>query len=165
MARFRTPYLILLEPMTQPTFYGIRTIAEQSVGAWFATNAASIPGVPVNLGQTAEIRSVPVIIVHAESASAAASLGAYWLGNFEITFKIYVYSSADDAVDGTAALELHRSRVEAVSAIMQDLDGLKASWTQGSLYGCWQVSDDEGVSDRRFGNVLSFTMVSVYPPA
>jgi len=147
------------------TLYGIRTIAEQSVGAWFATNSALLPGVPVNLGQTADIRSVPMVIVHAESAMGAGDLGAYWLGNYEITFKVYVYSSADDAADGAEALALHRARVEAATAIMQDVEGLKSAWTQGSLYGSWQVSDDEGVADRRFGNVLTYTMFAVLPPA
>jgi hypothetical protein len=142
-----------------PTLYGIRTVAEQSVLAWFNTNAAYLPGVEINAGQTDEIRSVPLIILHAESARAHPDLGANPLGNFELTFKIYVYSSADDST-----LAQHRQRVEAVQGIMQDVAGLTAAWTQGSLYAAWVVSDDEGVADRRYGNIIEYTLIAAYPP-
>jgi hypothetical protein len=147
--------------MPSSTIYGIRTITEQSVLAWFQANAADmLPGVQIHAGQTDEIRSVPIIILHAETAQAASELGAKPLGNFELTLKIYVYSSADDST-----IAQHRERVENVQAIMQDVEGLSAAWTTGSLYAAWIVSDDEGVSDRRFGNVLSYSVFAVYPPA
>ena len=50
------------------TLYGIRTIAEQSLLAWFTTNASGLPGVQIHAGQTDEIRSLPIVILHAESA-------------------------------------------------------------------------------------------------
>ena len=140
--------------------YSIRTVTEQSVKAWFDANAALLSGTPVVLGQTDSERSVPIIIVHAESARPAADLGGYPLGNFELTVKIYVYSSADDST-----LAEHRQRVEAVQAIMQDLPGLKAAWTQGKLYHGWFSSDEEGVADRRWGNLISYTLFAVYPTA
>jgi len=145
--------------MPTPTLYGIRTITEQSLLALFSSYSTSLAGVQIHAGQTEEIRSVPIIILHAESANAHRDLGAFWLGNFEITVKIYIYSSADDNT-----LSQHRERVETVQGIMQDLDGIKSSWTQGTLYASWMNSDDEGVADRRFGNVLSYTLVAVYPP-
>jgi hypothetical protein len=147
------------------TTYGIRTIAEQSMAAWFATNASMLPGVQVNIGQTGEIRSIPSVILYAEGADAHPNFGSRPLGNFELSLKIYIYSSADDAPTEVEALNLHRGRVEAVQAIMQDLAGLKAAWTQGKLYHAWLRSDEEGVSDRRYGNVLTYTAVAVYPPA
>jgi hypothetical protein len=143
-----------------PAPYSIRTIAEQSLKAWFTTNAASLPGVTVNVGQTDEIRSVPIVILYCESARGAADLGAKPLGNFELSVKVYVYSSADDST-----LEQHRQRVESYAAIMQDIPGLQAAWTEGQLYAGWITSDDEGVADRRYGNVLQFTLFAVYPPA
>jgi hypothetical protein len=146
--------------MPAPTLYGIRTIAEQSVLAWFTTNAAIFPGVQLHAGQTEEVRSVPIIILHAESAQAHRDFGGKPSGNFELTFKIYVYSSADDST-----LAEHRARVENAQAVMQDVSSLAAAWTQGTLYAAWVVSDDEGVADRRFGNVLTYTMATVYPPA
>lgn len=146
--------------MPTPTIYGIRTITEQSLKAWFDANADMLPGVPVHAGQTDEIRSVPIVILHAESAAAHPDLGAKPLGNFELTVKIYVYSSADDST-----LAQHRERVENVQAIMQDTAGLASSWTVGSYYASWIVSDDEGVADRRYGNVLTYNIVAVYPPA
>ena len=142
------------------TALAIRSIAEQSVLARFAQFAADLPGVQLHAGQTDEIRSVPIIILHAESARPAADLGGFPLGNFELTFKVYVYSSADDST-----LAEHRQRVEAVQAIMQDLPGLKAAWTQGQLYHGWFSSDEEGVADRRWGNLISYTLFAVYPPA
>ena len=145
--------------------YGIRTIAEQSVKAWFNTNADMLPGVQVNIGQTGEIRSLPSVILYAEGADSHPNFGGRPLGNFELSFKIYIYSSADDAPTEVDALNLHRSRVENVQAIMQDLPGLKAAWTQGKLYHAWLRSDEEGVADRRYGNVLTYTMAAVYPPA
>jgi len=143
-----------------PAPYAIRTIAEQSLKAWFATNAADLPGVAIHVGQTEEIRSVPIVILYCESARGASDLGAKPLGNFELSVKIYVYSSADDST-----LEQHRQRVESVQGIMQDIPGLQAAWTEGDLYAGWITSDDEGVADRRFGNVLQYTLFAVYPPA
>ena len=141
------------------TLYGIRTITEQSLLAWFTTNASALPGVQIVKGQTADIRLVPIIILHAETATAHRDFGAKPSGNFEISVKIYVYSSADDNT-----LEEHRARVEAVQGIMQHFDGLQAAWTQGELYAGWINSDDEGVADRRYGNALSYTLGCVYPP-
>ena len=62
-------------------------------------------------------------------------------------------------------MEQHRQRVESVQGIMQDIPGLQAAWTEGALYAGWITSDDEGVADRRFGNVLQYTLFAVYPPA
>jgi len=146
--------------MPPPTIYGIRTIAEQSLKAWFDLNAGMLPGVQIHAGQTPDIRSVPIVILHAETALAHPDLGAFSLGNFELTVKLYVYSSADDST-----LAQHRERVENVQAIMQDVSGLQSVWVAGELYSAWVVSDDEGVSDRQYGNALSYTLVAVYPPA
>jgi hypothetical protein len=146
--------------MPSPTVYGIRTIAEQSLKAWFDLNAAMLPGVEINAGQTDEVRTVPIIILHAETAQAHRDLGATPLGNFELTVKVYVYSSADDST-----LAQHRERVENAQAILQDVAGLQSAWTEGQLYAAWIVSDDEGVADRRYGNVLTYTLVAVYPPS
>lgn len=147
------------------TTYGIRTIAEQSLAAWFATNASMLPGVQINVGQTGEVRSLPSVILYAEGADSHPNLGAIPLGNFELSIKIYVYSSADDAATESEALALHRARVEAVQSIMQDLGGLKAAWTQGKLYHLWIRSDEEAVADRRYGNALTYAAACVYPSA
>ena len=143
----------------------MRTIAEQSLKAWFDANVSMLPGVQINVGQTEEIRTVPAVILYAETADAHPDFGAKPLGNFNLSLKIYVYSSADDAPTDAEALALHRARVESVQAIMQDVAGLQASWTQGGLYAVWLTSDEEGVSDRRYGNVINYTAVAVYPSA
>jgi len=147
------------------TTYGIRTITEQSIKAWFTTNASMLPGVQVNIGQTYEIRTLPAVILYAESAESHVDLQARPLGNFSLTIKIFVYSSADDAPTDAEALAMHRERVENVQAIMQDLDGLKSAWTQGQLYHAWIKSDEEAVADRRYGNALTYELAAVYPPA
>jgi hypothetical protein len=142
------------------TLYGIRTIAEQSVLAAFQPYAADLPGVQFHTGQTDEIRSVPIIILHAEAARAHPDFGGNPSGNFEVTFKVYVYSSADDST-----LAEHRARVEAAQGIMEDVAALKSAWTQGVLFAAWVVSEDEGVADRRWGNLITYNLVCVYPPA
>lgn len=147
------------------TTYGIKTIVEQSLKAWFDANSSMLPGVQINIGQTYEIRAIPAVILYAESADSHPDLNAQPLGNFDVTVKIYVYSSADDAPTDTEALSLHRERVENVQSIMQDLAGIKSYWTEGELYHGWLKSDEEGVSDRRYGNALTYSFAVVYPPA
>jgi hypothetical protein len=147
------------------TTEGIRTITEKSIGAWFTTNADMLPGVQIALGQTSTSRGLPTVIIHAETASAATDLGAFWQGNFEVTVKVYVYSSADDDDTKFDALEAHRERVLAVYTILSDVEGLKSAWTQGQMYQSWIVSDDEGVEGRRYGNLITYTLFAVYPPA
>jgi len=142
------------------TYYGIRTITEQSLLAWFTTNATLFPNVQIVCGQTDQIRSLPIIILHAESATAHPDLGGTPVGNFLVDVKIYVYSSADDSTR-----EQHQARVEASQAIMQNFAGLQSSWTQGGLYFAQIVNDNESVADRRYGNVLHYSLVAVYPPA
>lgn len=145
--------------MPTTTKYGIRTIAEQSLLTWFTANADQLPDVTIHAGQTDEIRSLPIIILYCESAQSHRDFGAKPFGNFELSVKIYVYSSADDST-----LEEHRARVETVQGLMQNITGLQAAWTQGQLYAGWVLSDDEGIADRRYGNVLHYNLVAVYPP-
>ena len=153
-------HLPVLYQMTTP--YGIRTITEQSIAALLAPYATDplFTGVQFHAGQIDEVRSVPIVIFQAESAHAHSDFGYNNLGNFEITLKIYVYTSLDDE-----GLEVHKKRVEAIQAIMQNLTALQSAWTQGHLYVSTIVDDTEGLSDRRFGNVLTFTLVAVYPSA
>lgn len=132
--------------------------------AHFTAHADMLDGVEIHVGQTGEVRSLPAVLLYAESARAPSDLGAKPLGNFELTVNVYVYSSADDAPTMGEALGLHRARVEAVQAIMQDVAGLQGVWTQGALYAAWLVSDDEGLAGRRYGNVIQYTLVAVYPP-
>lgn len=145
--------------------YGIKTIAEQSVVAWFNENADMLPGVTIVAGQTSEVRSLPTAILYAESAESHPDFMAQPNGNFNISFKVYVYSSADDAATQEEAFALHRERVENVQAIMQDESGLMNSWSEGQLYHAYLQSDEEGVDGRRFGNVLTYQLTAVYPPA
>jgi len=141
------------------TLYGIRTITEQSLLALFQANATMLPSVELVAGQTDAIRSLPIIIIHAESAQAHPDLGGTPNGNFAITVRIYVYSSADDST-----LAQHRARVEATQAIMEDFATMQSLWQQGTLYFSQVISDDEGVADRRWGNVIQYSLVAVYPP-
>jgi hypothetical protein len=141
-----------------PTASGIRTITEKSLLAYFQANALQLPNVALHTGQSDQIRSLPIIIFHCESATAHRDLGANSLGNFELVLKVYIYSSADDNT-----LDDHRARVETVQALMQDVTGLQDAWVEGKLYAGWIVSDDEGMADRRYGNVLHYTLVAVYP--
>ena len=142
------------------TTTAIRTTAEQSVLAYFDANASLFPNTLIHVGQTDGLRSATMLILACESAGAPSDFGAESYGNFDLTFKIYIFSSADDST-----LDDHRQRVELVQALMQDVATLKSYWTQGTLYKSWFLNDEEGHADRRFGNVLTFTMFAVYPSA
>ena len=141
--------------------YSIRSVAEDSLLAYFtAYDATLFNGCPIHKGQTNEDRNLKrLIILHAETARAKAELGAFWLGNFEITVKIYIYSSAYDYT-----LEQHRALVEGVHAILQSNTDLQAAWTQGTLYQSWCVDDQEAMTKEKYGNVLQYTFDAVYPP-
>lgn len=145
--------------MTTP-FYSIRSILESKLTPYIA---AGIPGVAVHKGITDDVRVLPQIIVYAESASAADALGSKPLGNYQISLKVYVYSSADDET-----LDTHRARVQEVMNLLNDDDAVKSLYTpatDGQIYDLWINSDDEGMSQRRYGNVLDFTVFAVLPPA
>lgn len=139
----------------------IRSIVEDKVAAYLATN---LPGLTVHKGVTDELRTVPIVICHASDANRPASLGAHNLGNYRVTLKVYVYSSADD---GT--LQDHRDRVSKVHGLLSDDVALRALWvsaaTDGVLYDIWVETDSEGMAQRRYGNVLTYTMVACMPTA
>jgi hypothetical protein len=136
----------------------IRSIVEDRVTAYLANQ---ITGVTINKGVTNEIRTLPIIIAHAEGAIKPTSLGALNLGNYRVNLKVYIYSSADDET-----LEAHRERVSKVHGLLTDSDALKAFWGSdyGQLYEIWIENDEEGMSQRRYGNALSFTLMCVLPP-
>jgi hypothetical protein len=146
--------------MSNPQFFSFRTTIENRVAQYLAP---LFPGVAVHKGVTDEIRVIPIIIVHAESSSAVDDLGSNTLGNYKATVKIYVYSSADDET-----LDTHRARVVEVIGAMRDVISLKALWnptTDGQLYDLWISNDEEGLSQRRYGNAIEYTFWGVMPPA
>jgi len=146
--------------MSNPQFFSFRTTIENRVAQYLAP---LFPGVAVHKGVTDDIRVIPIIIVHAESSSAVDDLGSNTLGNYKATVKIYVYSSADDET-----LDTHRARVVEVIGAMRDVISLKALWnptTDGQLYDLWISNDEEGMSQRRYGNAIEYTVWGVMPPA
>ena len=146
--------------MTTPTFFSFRTVLENKVDAYLSS---IFPSIAVHKGVTDEIRVIPIIIAHAEASHAVADLGSNTLGNYTATLKIYVYSSADDET-----LEVHRARVVEVIGAMRDVSALQALWnptTDGQLYDLWIVNDEEGMSQRRYGNVIEYMVWGVLPPA
>lgn len=140
----------------------IRSIIEEKVSAYFSSVFTGSDFVPIHKGITDETRVIPLIIVYADSARPDPALGANPLGNYRVALKVFVYTSADDET-----LETHRSRVDAVHALMADVPALQAYWGEGDgqLYSAWVVSDDEAMSQRRYGNVIEFSLVAVLPPA
>lgn len=146
--------------MSNPPFYSFRTTIENRVAQYLAP---LFPGVAVHKGVTDDIRVIPIIIIHAESSSAVDDLGSDTLGNYKATVKIYVYSSADDET-----LDTHRSRVVEVIGAMRDVPAIAALWnpaTDGQLYDLWIANDEEGMSQRRYGNAIEYTFWGVMPPA
>ena len=146
--------------MPNPPFFSFRTTIENRVTQYLTP---LFPGVTVNKGVTDDIRVIPIIIVHAESSSSIEDLGSQTLGNYKATVKIYVYSSADDET-----LDIHRARVVEVIGAMRDVNALQALWnpsTDGQLYDLWVANDEEGMSQRRYGNVIEYTFWGVMPYA
>lgn len=136
----------------------IRSIVEDKLSSYLAAN---LTGVTVHKGVTAEIRVVPIVVIHAASASKPSAFGAGNLGNYRVNVKVYVYSSADDDT-----LQTHRDRVENVISLMTDTAAVQAAWGtgDGACYTVWFDSDDEGMAQRRYGNVLNFTLFAVLEP-
>lgn len=146
--------------MPTPPFFSFRTTIENRVAQYLAP---LFPGVAVHKGVTDEIRVIPIIIVHAESSSNIEDLGSQTLGNYKASVKVYVYSSADDET-----LETHRARVVEVIGAMRDVAALAALWnptSDGQLYDFWIENDEEGMSQRRYGNAIEYTFWGVMPPA
>ena len=137
----------------------IRSIVEDKIGSYLAAN---MTGVTVHKGVTDDVRVLPIIIAHASDANKPNSLGAHALGNYRVTLKVYVYSSADDDT-----LQTHRDRVAQVHGLLADVAAIKTAWgddaTYGSLYDLWVESDTEGMSNRKYGNAISFTLYAVLP--
>jgi len=140
----------------------IRSIVEESLGSWFNQNITILNNATVSLGLSGQARTLPAVIIHCESSNSPADLGAMPLGNFELTIKIYVYSSADDDPSWEVARDKHRLRCVAVEALMADVASIKSNWVQGTLYNVWKVSDDESLDGRRYGNLMSYTAFAVY---
>lgn len=139
----------------------IRSIIEDKVSAYFQSVFTGPDFVSVHKGITDETRTLPIIIVYADSARPDPALGSNPLGNYRVALKVFVYTSADDE-----PLETHRARVDAVHALMADLPALQAYWgpNDGQLYAAWIVGDDEGMSQRRYGNAIEFVCVACLPP-
>jgi len=140
----------------------IRSVIEDKVSAYFQSVFTGEDYVPVHKGVTDQTRTLPLIIVYADSARPDPALGANPQGNYRVALKVFIYTSADDET-----LETHRARVDAVHALMADLPALQAYWgpNDGQLYAAWVVADDEGMSQRRYGNSIEFVCVAVLPPA
>ena len=146
--------------MTTPPFYNFRTILEEKITAYLSAN---ITGVAIHKGITDEVRVIPIIICHAESSKAVDDLGSNTLGNYTATLKIFIYSSADDET-----LDVHRARVVEVMGYLRDVEAIQATFnptSDGHLYDMWVLNDEEGMSQRRYGNALEYLVWGVLPSA
>lgn len=141
-------------------FYSARTIVEEKVSAYLAAN---LTGVAVHKGITPETKVIPLVTAYSKASKAADALGSHPYGNYTVTLEIGVYSSADDET-----LDQHRTRVQKVQNLMSDIDALQALWTlstDGILYDLWVTQDEEGMHQRKYGNLLEYTVFVMLPPA
>ena len=144
--------------MPTPPFYSFRTILEEKITSYLSAN---MTGVAIHKGITDDVRVIPIIICHAESSKAVDDLGSNTLGNYVATLKIFVYSSADDET-----LDTHRARVVEVMGYLRNVAAIQATFTpatDGQLYDIWVQSDEEGMSQRRYGNALEYEVWGVLP--
>jgi hypothetical protein len=141
-------------------FYSARTIVEEKVQAYLAT---ALTGVAVHKGITPETKVIPLVTVYAKSSRAADALGSHPYGNYTVMLEIGIYSSADDD-----SLDDHRTRVQTVQNYMADTAALKDLWTyqtDGILYDLWVTQDEEGMHQRKYGNLLEYTVFVMLPPS
>lgn len=141
-------------------FYSERTIIEDKVTAYLAPK---MTGVAVHKGITPDVKVIPLITAYAKTSRAADALGSHPYGNYIVTLEIGVFTSADDETEDT-----HRSRVQMVKNLMDDIDALQAMWTspaEGMLYDLWITNNEEGQHQRKYGNLLEFTLFMMLPPS
>jgi len=141
-------------------FFSARTIVEEKVSAYLTAN---LTGVAVHKGITPETKVIPLVTAYAKASKAADALGSHPYGNYTVTLEIGVYSSADDET-----LDQHRTRVQTVQNLMSDTEALKDLWTlstDGILYDLWVTQDEEGMHQRKYGNLLEYTVFVMLPPA
>ena len=139
------------------TIKSIRAIVEDNVFSYLSSN---IPGVPIHRGITDEIRVLPIIVGYASGSSSMPELGSHTLGNYVVKLNIHVFSSADDETQ-----DVHRERVAAVIGLLSNKSAIIAAWQDGILYDCWIENDEEGMSQRRYGNLIEFTVKACMPTA
>lgn len=139
----------------------IRAIFEDKLTSYISAN---LSGVAVHKGVTDDERVLPIVIIHAADAMRPGSFGAGNEGNYKVTVKAYIYTSADDET-----LQSHRDRVTTVTALLNDLSAVQALWsnleTDGKLYSLWYESDNEAMAGRKYGTLLTFTAFACLPVA
>lgn len=138
----------------------IRSIIEDRLTAFLADQG--LTGVTIRKGVTDELRTLPLVIVHAERAAKPTAFTNSSFGNFTVTIKVYVYTSADDET-----LQTHRDRVAKIKGILVNETALKTFWgsSNGQVYDMAFDSDNEAMDDRKYGTMLDYTMFCVLPPA
>jgi hypothetical protein len=136
----------------------IRAITEDKLVAYVQANTT---GLTIHKGITDEVRILPLVIIHADSSSKPNALGSSNYGNYRVGVKVYIYSSADDDT-----LQTHRDRVSNIIGLLTNFVDVKTAWgtDQGEIYNMWLESDAEGMSQRRYGNAISFTLQGVLAP-
>lgn len=137
----------------------IRAILEDKLSSYLSDN---LTGVAVHKGVTDETRVLPIVIVHAADANRPNSFGTGSDGNYKVTVKVYIYTSADDE-----SLQAHRDRVTDVTALLDDTTAIQSLWTSaatdGVLYNIWYESDNEGMAGRKYGSLLTYTAFACLP--
>lgn len=131
------------------------------------TNFEGLAGYAVLLGQTAEDRDIPAVIVYAESMDIPADL-PYDVGNYVIRLSIHVITSADDEnLANPDALARHQEAVDTVYNRMGMVYALQQSMDaedDGILYDCLFGSMDEGKDGaRNFGTLLKYEVYFCLP--
>ena len=137
----------------------IRHIVEANVASFLAAETG-LAGVTIYKGDSVDLNVLPKAIVLCDSARAPADLpeGA---GNYSCSLRVTLFSNADDTT-----LADHRARCAALAGAMQNLAGLKATFTastDATLYDVTPISEDEGVDERSFATLFAFDLLAVLP--
>lgn len=125
----------------------------------------SLPEVAIFEGKSGEERSLPCVIVYAESAKAPDEFPSA-SGIFEVDLKIFVLTQADDE-----AVEDQNERVRAVTEAFMDGERVP-TWFNAPeagederpvkdlhVYDVQEEAFTEGRDERHFGDVLAFLVI------
>jgi hypothetical protein len=125
----------------------------------------AFPEVSIFEGKSAEERTLPCVIVYAESAEAPEEFPS-GTGIFEVDLKVFVLTQADDE-----AVEDQNQRVRAVTEALMDGERVPAWFNVPEagederpvkdlhVYDVQEEAFTEGRDERHFGDVLAFRVI------
>ena len=139
----------------------IRQIVEQVLKTYLSTETG-LTGVGLYTGDSAEVMTLPKLVILCESARTPADLPE-GLGNYSCSVRMTLFSNADDTT-----LTDHRSRCAGLTGAMsiEKLPSIKTAFSNSGDGTCYDVTpqnEDEGVDERSWATVFTYDVLVVLP--